>query len=62
MSYLSHLALLPLVISSVACLLICVLSVVYLWSPDSARRIRAWRLLRALLRSVVDARGGPDRL
>ncbi|AJE83673.1 MULTISPECIES: hypothetical protein [Streptomyces] len=43
------LALLPLVAPAAVCLLVCLLSCVYLWSGDTARRSRAWRLLRALL-------------
>ncbi len=50
-------ALLPLTSILVACLLVCVLSIVYVWSPNSARRTRAWRLLYALLRVVTRGRG-----
>ncbi|MGW2055780.1 hypothetical protein ACWCOZ_17975 [Streptomyces sp. NPDC001840] len=45
--------LLPLAVVLLACLLVWVLSVVYIWSPDRARRTRAWRLLHALLRLIM---------
>jgi hypothetical protein len=40
------------------CLLICVLSTVYVWSDDAGRRNRAWRVLQALLQAV--GRGHAD--
>lgn len=50
--------LLPLVGLATVCLLLCVLSAVYIWSGNAARRTRAWRVLRALLHAV--ARDGAD--
>ncbi|MFD5784758.1 hypothetical protein [Streptomyces sp. NPDC126933] len=44
--------LLPLAVVLLACLLVFVLSLVYIWSSDRARRTRAWRLLHALLRAI----------
>lgn len=48
----TSLVLVPLVGLAALCLLIAVLSAVYLWSADSALRVRAWRLLEALLRAA----------
>ncbi|MFC9946701.1 hypothetical protein [Streptomyces pratensis] len=49
----TFLALLSMTSVLLACSLVCVLSIVYLWSPDRARRTRAWRLLRTLLGAAV---------
>ncbi|MFF8578589.1 hypothetical protein ACF05R_07665 [Streptomyces albidoflavus] len=48
----TSLVIVPLVGLAALCLLIAVLSAVYLWSADSALRVRAWRLLEALLRAA----------
>ncbi|RZD76165.1 hypothetical protein [Streptomyces albidoflavus] len=48
----TSLVLVPLVGLAALCLLIAVLSAVYLWSADSALRVRAWRLLEVLLRAA----------
>ncbi|ALM42110.1 hypothetical protein SFR_5495 [Streptomyces sp. FR-008] len=46
------------------CLLLVLLSVVYLWSPDAALRVRAWHVLQALLQAAgrerSDAAGPAD--
>ncbi len=46
------------------CLLLVLLSAVYLWSPDAALRVRAWHVLRALLQAAGrernDAAGPAD--
>lgn len=48
----TSLALLPLTVPVAVCLLVSVLSAVYIWSGNTARRTRAWRVLRALLGAV----------
>ncbi|AXK33609.1 hypothetical protein DVA86_14055 [Streptomyces armeniacus] len=37
---------LSLALTATVCLLVCVLSAVYVWSGNTARRTRAWRVLR----------------
>lgn len=45
-------ALLPLVALAAICLLVVVLSLVYVWSGNTEYRTRSWHVLQALLRSV----------
>ncbi|MGY1437092.1 hypothetical protein [Streptomyces reniochalinae] len=51
------LILLTAVVPAAACLLVCLLTAVYLWSGDAARRTRAWRVLRSLLSTLTSDRG-----
>lgn len=45
-------ALLPLVGLAAVCLLVVVLSAVYVWSGNAGRRTRSWHVLQVLLRSA----------
>ncbi|MEU6674365.1 hypothetical protein [Streptomyces sp. NPDC046853] len=57
----THLVQLSLAISAIVCLLVCVLSAVYIWSGNTGRRNRAWRVLDALLRAVGRPAGPEGR-